>query len=276
MNAERDELTIEQILVALDASPHSVRALAAAIALAQELRARLMGIYVEDTNLLKLATLPFATEIRYPRATVVRLNRAKMEAQLRHQAEQAREKLQEMAEEASLQWSFRVARGSVASELLTAALDADLLVLGRISRSLLAGRGLGSTAQAALAQARHSVLLSGSVFDLNRPIAVIFDGSDLARRALLAATDLAQISGQLCVLIWPDEHGDVEDLLTEVNAYLGNSQLNLTVHQPADQASVAKIIETSDSGLVVATTQQVQQLLVEVIDELEQPILVVS
>ncbi|MBK7177644.1 MAG: universal stress protein [Chloroflexi bacterium] len=59
-------MKIQRILVALDASPHSLAALEAAIDLAERLDAELQGLFVEDINLLRLAQLPFARELRYP------------------------------------------------------------------------------------------------------------------------------------------------------------------------------------------------------------------
>ena len=65
MNEHEREPTIRRILVALDASRHSLAALEAASELAEALKAELVGIFVEDVNLLYLAGLPFAREVRY-------------------------------------------------------------------------------------------------------------------------------------------------------------------------------------------------------------------
>ncbi len=125
---------IRRILVALDTSPHSRAALAAAANLAARLEAQLIGVYVEDMNLLRLAQLPFAQEIHYASATPQKLDKDVMEKQLRSQADRARNDLRQTAEQYALEWSFQVLRGLVAAELLTAAEEADLLVLGRTSR----------------------------------------------------------------------------------------------------------------------------------------------
>ena len=52
-----------RILVALDASRESDAALAAAAELAQQLDAELMGLFIEDIDLLNLAALPFSREV---------------------------------------------------------------------------------------------------------------------------------------------------------------------------------------------------------------------
>ena len=68
MNDQELEPVIRRILVAVDASTHSLAALEAASVLAEVLNAELVGIFVEDINLLRLAGLPFAREVRYQSA----------------------------------------------------------------------------------------------------------------------------------------------------------------------------------------------------------------
>ena len=74
MKEEARELVIRRILVALDASRHSLAALEAAAELAARLKAELVGLFVEDIDLLRLAGLPFAREIRYPSAIIQQLD----------------------------------------------------------------------------------------------------------------------------------------------------------------------------------------------------------
>ena len=49
---------MRRILVAVDASPHSLAALDAALRLAADLEAEIIGLFVEDINLLRLAGMP--------------------------------------------------------------------------------------------------------------------------------------------------------------------------------------------------------------------------
>src|SRR5690554_3194211 len=56
-------LTTARVLVLLDASRHSLAALAAAVELACRQRAELVALYVEDTDLLHCGAFPFACEI---------------------------------------------------------------------------------------------------------------------------------------------------------------------------------------------------------------------
>ncbi|HHP7234546.1 MAG TPA: universal stress protein, partial [Desulfobacterales bacterium] len=83
--AER-KTSIERILVALDASPASVSALQTAVELAARLGARLVGLFVEDMNLLRVTQLPFAREISLFSPWFRRLESGELERQLRVQA----------------------------------------------------------------------------------------------------------------------------------------------------------------------------------------------
>ena len=83
MNERELEPTTRRILVALDASQHSLAALEAASELAEALKAELVGIFVEDVNLLNLAGLPFVREVGYPSGAARPLDSPSMERALR-------------------------------------------------------------------------------------------------------------------------------------------------------------------------------------------------
>jgi nucleotide-binding universal stress UspA family protein len=102
MKQEEREPAIRRILVALDASRHSLAALEAAAELAARLKAELAGLFVEDINLVRLAGLPFAREIRYPSATIQQLDSPRLEQELKVQATRMRRALAAAAEQA--QW----------------------------------------------------------------------------------------------------------------------------------------------------------------------------
>jgi len=54
---------IRRIAIAVDASPTSIAALEATVELAAVWEAEVLGIFVEDVNLIKAASLPFAGEV---------------------------------------------------------------------------------------------------------------------------------------------------------------------------------------------------------------------
>ena len=151
--------SIRRILVALDASPHSMAALEAAAELAAGLQAELLGVFVEDVNLLRLAGLPFAREVHAFSAIPRALDSQEIERELRAQAERARRALARAAEREQVRWTFRVVRGPVLEELLAASAQADLISLGKQGWSANMRRTMGSTAWEILSQATCHALL---------------------------------------------------------------------------------------------------------------------
>ena len=93
-------------------------------------------------------------------------------------------------ERSHVRWSFRVVRDTVLSEVLTAASEADVLVLGRAGWSLLRRGRLGSTVRGILTERFGLALIMKEGTCLGDPLAVVFDGSPAAERALIAADTL--------------------------------------------------------------------------------------
>jgi nucleotide-binding universal stress UspA family protein len=226
MNDRELEPTIRRILVALDASLHSRAALEAAFELAEALNAEIVGIFVEDVNLLRLAELPFAREVGYPSGTDRPLDSVSMERELRIQAEQARQTLAGLAVRRQVRWSFRVVRGRVAAELLTAAQEADLLALGRASWASTRLVPLGTTARVVVAQASGPVLLLQHGHAICQPVQLVYDGSPGARRALSTAAQLAVLAGgTLNVMVVTDVPESARRLQEELDARLQAQQV---------------------------------------------------
>jgi len=119
---------IRRIIVGLEPASRSRALLEAAADLAGSLEAELIGLFVEDADLLHFAGLPFAREVGFASARSRPLDVESMERSLRAWADEARRMLASVAGRTSVRWSFRVARGSVAAELLAAASEADLVV----------------------------------------------------------------------------------------------------------------------------------------------------
>lgn len=121
-------MNIRRIVVSMESAPQDRAALEAAADIAARLQAELVGLFIEDIDLLHFAALPFAREVGFPSAMLRPLDVSAMERSLRSLAGEARRALAEIAGRMPLRWSFRVARGSTSVELLAAAEEADLLV----------------------------------------------------------------------------------------------------------------------------------------------------
>jgi nucleotide-binding universal stress UspA family protein len=281
VNKKKRELMIRRILVALDASPHSLAALEAAVELAGRLRAELLGLFVEDINLLRLAGSPLAREVGFFSATRRRLDAQEIERQLRAQASRTRQALQRIAERARVRWSFRVARGVIASELLTAASEADLIILGRGGWSLTRRRQLGSTARAVLSEAPGLALILQHGAGLEMPVLVVYDGSPLAQKALAAAAALVEEEeGYLTVLILADGADAAHRLQKQAAGWLQERgvEVRYRLLTKLSVPKLAHIVQTEGRGTLVLPARSALlqgEVLLALLDEIEMPVLLV-
>jgi nucleotide-binding universal stress UspA family protein len=218
---------IRRILVALDASPHSLAALDVAVDLAAQLGAEVEGLFVEDINLLNLADLPMARELVVYASHPRRLDRVRMAEQLHVQARMARKALEQLAEKAQVPWSFRVARGVIVAELLAAAEEMDLILLGRTGWSN--RRRVGSTTIAVATQAGRHTLIIRRGAHLGFPVGIVYDGSAHAQKALSMAVDLLRYQeGYLIVIIKAADFDAAHQLQAQISAWV--RQRNLHAH----------------------------------------------
>ncbi|MGH2536334.1 MAG: universal stress protein [Candidatus Promineifilaceae bacterium] len=248
------ELKIRRILVGLDASSHSLAALAAAADLAAGLRAELIGLFVEDANLYNLAELPFAHEVQRHSAARRRFDRERVEAEWRLQAAQARRALREAAEQAEAKWSFQVVRGQVTPSLLAAALEADLLALGRLGWPISRRSRVGSTARAAATGARHSVLVTRQGREFKYPLLVTYDGTPAGAQALGVAMRLAQSSAKpLNVVLLAPDREQAAALRVGLEERLAAGAIEAGYHwlQEPDPAQLAVLIRASGDCVLV-------------------------
>lgn len=279
MSKQDEEWLIRRILVALDASHHSLAALEAAAELAASLEAELQGLFVEDINLLRAAGSPVAREVRYPYVAGERLDQARMERQLRAQATQAQRALAATCERRRIKWSFRVVRGEVTAQVLEAAMEADLLSLGKASRPLIQRIRLGSTARAAAARSPRSVLLIQSDAVVRPPVVIVYENSRASRRALLMAAQLAQKQGEyLSVLILAHPGDNAQRLMNQVANWLRGQTLAVRSQLlPGDSVQMlARAVQAERSGMLVLSVAALQpDALHALLDEVTCPVLLV-
>ena len=209
---------IKRILVALDPSELNKSTLLAATNLASRLNAQLEALFVEDINLLRLAELPIAREVSVSSRQVRQLTSADMERQLRSQVDRLRRFVQSAAQQANLKVEFRVLRGQIASELSLAIAQVDLLVMGKNTQLQRHSEKLGSITRHILASANCHVMLIQHGGAVQRPVAVLYTGSDASQRALLLAIQLAQGDhDQLSVFYPPLPVAEQEALQAQVD-----------------------------------------------------------
>lgn len=205
---------IRRILVALDASRASECALEAAAALAAQMEAELEGLYVEDANLLRLASLPFSREIGLASARSRRIVSEDIALSLRAEAARARRSLEAIAQRSHVRCSFRVAQGQVAAEVLAAAGQADLVALATSSVEL-RGTMLGSTTRAVLASAARALLVQPPRKVSRNALAAVYDGSLRAQQALALAGQMGRATANVLVFLLADDADEEQRLRAE-------------------------------------------------------------
>lgn len=147
-----------RVVVAIDMSVASTLALVSAAEIAAVTGGELLGVLVEDINLVRLAQLPDTIELGVLSASRRTLDLDHLERSLAALARRARQELSRTAAQASVAWSFEVVRGPVLAEVQRIAEGAGLVALGRSSRGFGSERP-GSTARGLIAAGRQSVWL---------------------------------------------------------------------------------------------------------------------
>jgi nucleotide-binding universal stress UspA family protein len=274
-----EENTIRRIVVALDASPHSLAALRAAAELAALLDAELIGVFVEDINLVNLAGLPAARQVSFYSATTRQFGRQQVEEELRAQANRARRALAAASQWSGIRSSFRVIRGVIENELLSIAKDADLVIMGKAGWSH--RRRLGSTTRILISQSPCQTLIIQQGTRMGFVLGLLYDGSPASGRALQSATRLLQSRhGFLTILLLADEIEQARQMQSQVTHWLRERHLSARFRWLLGSAakSLASIVKGEGYGaLVVPSDMQTltSEELADLLDEVEAPVLVV-
>jgi len=280
---ERDEtLKIRRVLVAMDASPHSRAALEAAIELASHFEAELRGLFVEDINMLRAVGLPFSRVLGQFSASWRPIDAREIERRLRTRARQIQRLFRELTERSTLSTSFHVARGTVAREILAAAQEADVLVLGRVGWSQTREWRLGSTARVACTEAAPTMtLVIRQGQPLTTPVLVPYDGAPIGGLALRLGGMLVRgLHGPLQVLLLPTKEQDVQALREQVLARLARLRVKPQM-RALREVTPARLIEAiQEAGcrsliLPMPLAGVTTQAAISLVEALDLPVLIV-
>jgi hypothetical protein len=164
-----------------------------------DIGSEVVGLFLEDSDLLRIAGLPWSHEVSRFSPKARPLEVSEIERQMRAQATRARRALQETAERAGLRWSFRTVRGQLAAAMQSAS-EGDLLLLSASKRPA-----------ATAAEVRALLRGTRSGNRKTKAIAVVFAGSEHSARSLAAATRLSKSGSRpLDILVPPTALAAVE------------------------------------------------------------------
>ena len=116
-------MRVRRIVAGLHPRRHPGDGLQEIAELARSMEAELLGLFIEDTVLLHFAGLPFTREIGAASGLQREIDVAAMERLMRVRAEELRGRLADALGASAVPWSFRVARGTLAQQLLAAAIE---------------------------------------------------------------------------------------------------------------------------------------------------------
>jgi len=231
---------LRRIAVALDASEQSRRLLDLATGIAAALEAELEGVFVEDADLIRLAGLPFLREFRLSTLGEDSIDTERLQRELRATARRVKESLERSAGELGCAWSFRVWRGDLEAEILSAALDAEMFTLSPIGRFA----PLAARPRERPRPSREATLV----------VSILFDGSGGSVRALAAAAELAaRHRARLSVILQGQDDTAVEGLRKQAAELLGElqGQTGFVRLQTVDAENLARTVQRTGGDLLV-------------------------
>jgi nucleotide-binding universal stress UspA family protein len=252
---ERRPRPIRRILVALDASPSSIEALDLSARLAAVLDAELEGLFVEDSDLLSFAELPFASLTSAHFAARQQMAPAELARSLRSQAQRARAAIERAGSGAGVKYSFRVVRGNVHREVMLAAGKADLLSLGSIGGSATRRRSGGSVAHCAARVAPGPVLiLRQTSWPPGATVVALCGGDEPSAEVLEPAAQAATALSRPLVVMLPRAEGKREGFATQAREIVKPWSAALRWVAPeggGPRARLAEAVLSAQGGLVV-------------------------
>jgi nucleotide-binding universal stress UspA family protein len=243
---ETDAHRRARILVMLGSIESDRAALEALSLLAVRTPAEILGMFVEDTELLSLAELPIAREYCLLTHVERHLQTPDIERQFRIQARAAQRALAEIASRLGSPLSFRTVRGITTTLLREALAETDLMLFG-------AGRG-GLRMPGGFTRASAGL-------PSRQPLAVVFDGSDAAQRALQIALQIAQErTVPLTVILTASTTDQLSTLADQAIRQAGTRSLHLVkLVNPAWQDVLSQVRMQRCTALVVAITAELLQ-----------------
>jgi hypothetical protein len=241
---------ITRVVVSLDAVSESGPAIDTAARLAARWRVPLRGVFMEDEELIGLASLPFARQVTLATGPGP-LTKDHIEDHFRAFAERSRRELAAAASQHGVEWSFEVVRGLLAAAGIGG--KSDLVVTGAASRPVgdhfrISSRWWSLTAIIArpLLLAKRRWETGGSIFALLRP-----RGPQSARMLEIAA-QIAGISRATLTVAGPPDLAGTDDFAAWVSELLEGHSVSLQIESAAiEPAALRQRIIELDCRLLI-------------------------
>lgn len=248
-----------RILVLLDGSPMSYAALEAAADIAARTGADVLGVFVEETNLLRSAGYSFSREVGSVSGISRAFDAAGIERRLQRLADQARRALARAVTGRDGGQELTIARGRVVEEVLALAGPQDLLVLGRVGWSSSPGARLGSTARSLVQRSPGRVMLwcEQPMTAPGRIVVFLNDHDQANQRAVEAAAEASvryhqPVTAMLCpgTSVAPEQLDSIRQSLGALGA-----GVRLQVLPTADPATIAQAVRREHASHMIVSRE---------------------
>ena len=249
---------IRRILLALDTTCGDADCLLIAVELAARLEAELVGLFVEDLNLIRLAGFSFVNAVSPLTASPHPIEREAAERQLRSFASRAERHLAGAAEQRRVKWTFRVVRGHVAREVTAESSEHDLVAVAETAPRALARSSVSQTVREAVGQAGRSLLLLRPGVKTEGPIVVIYDGTAAADDALdIALQLLVGVDAALEVFLAGEAVERAAQLTQTLRERSAGRGTTLRIHRfpSADFAVLRRALNGLNAGLLLLAAE---------------------
>lgn len=242
--------SIDRVVVTLDATSENRTAIDTAARLAARAKAPLHGVFVEEEDLLHLASFPFARQVTLG-AGAEPFTTENIELYLRAEAERARQELFAAAKQHRLKCTFETVRGASETAVL-GALEHDLVVAGGLTRPVAGHFRVECRWWSSIEVTAGPFLLARNVWRTPGSVVILLrDRGAGSVRLLDAAAEIADARGGVLTVICPPGVAGSEDFEKWITDRLTGHSVRLQIEvAPADPAALNRRIVELDCQLL--------------------------
>lgn len=238
--------TADRLVLLVDSS--TLPLLERAARLAAMVHAELDAVFIEDDDLLRIASLPFSREVVLHTGAVRKLSRERLQQETNREFERFRKSLAQTATRFRIQWGCRRYTGS-RREFWRETGQATLLFAGGL----------------------HAIRPAPVRSRLKEMVYAVYNGTDSARNALKVALNVAEADGQHLVVLIP-ETPDYATLYEQARALVEGARTStqlVPVHHP-DSMPNLKVMVAGLRGSLLFLPRELEILDSNDFDELLQ------
>ncbi|HYB09068.1 MAG TPA: hypothetical protein VEJ16_05305 [Alphaproteobacteria bacterium] len=245
------EHTIRRIVFACDAASDIQGAVEGAAALASRWRAALHGVFLQDENLYRLASLPFGRQVTLSSAVTEDFNVDELEKITSTLESAMRRTLADAAAKRGLEWSFGVVRDFPTAAALTD-IEGDILVVQGTTRPFSGAWRLRSPWESLPEDYGRAILIRREHGSLAGPVVLLLGNGNDTERILRVSFAMTEPDDAVVILVREEESSRLERVrqITESLESAHRRKVRLEA-SPTEPARVLHRIERLKPSLLI-------------------------